>query len=168
MRKIPLISACIIVVILFVVGSLTNVVGYHMVQSSNQNSIRYDIDQKELLFQTILNLTNNKEIQSIIQKSEINGSPIRFQQLFGRLQKYIIDSIEKNEVLNEKLMQLSNLPCDCEKDKTTRLWHFPVICTLLFPLFIFSLFLSLYFKYVEPVRIMLLIGFTLDCFWTHW
>jgi hypothetical protein len=124
-------------------------------------------DTKELL-ETIKDLVNNKEIQDIIQKSEINGSPIRFQQLLGRLQKEIIGVIERNDALNGRLMQLSNLPCDCEKNNTARLWHFPVICWLLFPLFIFSLMLSFKFHYDEPVRILLLIGFTLDCFWTHW
>jgi len=87
-------------------------------------------DTKELL-ETIKDLVNNKEIQDIIQKSEIKGSPIRFQQLLGRLQKEIIGAIEKNDAFNERIKQLSGLPCDCEKDNSTG-WSFPFICTLLF------------------------------------
>jgi len=121
-------------------------------------------DTKDLL-ETIKDLANNKEIQDIIQKSEIKGIPIRFQQLLGRLLKEIIGAIEKNEVLNEKLMQLSNLPCDCEKNNTNRLWHFPVICTLLFPLFILAFGLSIKFHYDYPLIIIGTIGWILDCFW---
>jgi len=119
---------------------------------------------KELL-ETIRDLANSKEIQDIIQKSEIKGSPIRFQQLLGRLQKEIIGVIEKNEVLNERLKQLSDLPCDCEKDNTIRLWHFPVLCTLLFPLFILAF--GSFVKWGEewPLKVMGVIGFMLDCFW---
>jgi len=122
-------------------------------------------DTKELL-ETIKDLANNQEIQDIIQKSEIKGSPIRFQQLLGRLQKEIIVVIEKNDVLNEKIKQLSDTPCDCEKNNTTS-WNFPVICTLLLPLFIFSIFL--FAKYINEDLVFLVddIGDKLHCFWSY-
>ena len=123
-------------------------------------------DTKELL-ETIKDLANNKEIQNIIQKSEVKGSPIRFQQLLGRLQKEIIGAIEKNDVLNGRLKQLSDLPCDCEKDNNTTRWSFPVICLLLSPLFIFALMLSIKFQNDYPLTIMWFIGTILNCFWTH-
>jgi hypothetical protein len=168
MQKGIFISINIIAVILLVLGSLTNVVGFQVAQSSNQKMMKDDIDLKKLLFQTILDIANNKEIQSIIQKFEIKGSPISFQQLLGRLQKDIIGAIEKNDALNGRLKQLSDLPCDCEKDYTTR-WSFPILCILLFPLFIFSFMLSFKFHIDEPINILMFIGSTyLNCFWTHW
>jgi len=59
-------------VILLILTSLTNVVGYQTVQSSNQSSIKERINQRELLFQTIVDIANNKEIQRIILKSQLS------------------------------------------------------------------------------------------------
>ena len=89
-------------------------------------------DKKELL-ETVLDIVNNKEIQSIIQKSEINGSPIRFQQLLVRLLKDIVGVIENNDALNGRLKPLSDLPCDCEKDNKP-LWYPPIFCGFLYAL----------------------------------
>jgi len=72
MQKYPLIGASIFTVVLLVLGSLTNVIGYQSVQSSNQKVISTEVDQKELLFQTIVDIANNKEIQRIILKSQIS------------------------------------------------------------------------------------------------
>jgi len=72
MDKKPLIGVSIIAVVLLILASLSNVVGYQAVQSSNQNAINSEVDQKELLFQTILNIANNKEIQQVILKSQIS------------------------------------------------------------------------------------------------
>ncbi|MCX6664323.1 MAG: hypothetical protein NTZ75_08780 [Euryarchaeota archaeon] len=71
MDKNPLIGVSIVAVVLLILGSLTNVVGYQAVQSSNQKVISNEVDQKELLFQTILDLANNREIQKIIMNSEM-------------------------------------------------------------------------------------------------
>ncbi|MBE3141331.1 MAG: hypothetical protein IMZ53_12225 [Thermoplasmata archaeon] len=75
MRNIKLIKSLtvsICAVVLLVLGSLTNVVGYQTVQSTNQKVINDEIDQKELLFQTIVDIVNNKEIQRIILKSQLS------------------------------------------------------------------------------------------------
>jgi len=72
MNKYTLIGVSIVAVVLLVLGSLTNVVGYQQVQSSNQNAINSEVDQKELLFQTIVDIANNKEIQRIILKSQLS------------------------------------------------------------------------------------------------
>ena len=122
-------------------------------------------DTKELL-ETILDIANNKKIQDIIQKSEINGSWIRSLKVLVVIQKVIIRVIEKNDVLNKRLKQLLDLPCDCEKDYTTR-WSFPVICTLLSPLWIIALVLGIKFQIYWPMNIMILIGTILNCFWPH-
>jgi hypothetical protein len=72
MDKYPLIGVSICAVVLLILGSLTNVVGYQAVQSSNQKIINEEVDQKELLFQTIVDFANNKEIQQVILKSQIS------------------------------------------------------------------------------------------------
>ena len=108
-------------------------------------------DTKELL-ETILDIANSKEIQSIIQKSEIKGSPIRFQQLLGRLQKEIIGAIEKNDVLNGRLKQLSDLPCDCEKDITLS-WHFPFTCLTLIFLWGFLFYFAVKYPFSPLARL---------------
>jgi len=59
-------------VVLLVLGSLSTVVGYQSVQTSQQNLINERINQRELLFQTIVDIANNKEIQRIILKSQMS------------------------------------------------------------------------------------------------
>jgi hypothetical protein len=73
MNKYPLIGGSICAVVLIVLASFTNVVGYQTVQSSNQKMINSEIDQKELLFQTIVDIANNKQIEKVILGSEITG-----------------------------------------------------------------------------------------------
>ena len=72
MQKDSLIGVSICAVVLLVLGSLTNVVGYQTVQSSNQSIIKERINQRELLFQTIVDIANNKEIQRIMLESEMS------------------------------------------------------------------------------------------------
>ena len=72
MDKKPLIVVSICAVVLLVIGSLSNVVGYQTVQTSQQNVIKERIDQRELLLQTICDIANNKEIQRIILKSQMS------------------------------------------------------------------------------------------------
>jgi hypothetical protein len=72
MDKKPLIGVSLCAVVLLVLGSLTNVVGYQTIQSSNQNLIKERINQKELLFKTIVDIVNNKEIQRVILKSQMS------------------------------------------------------------------------------------------------
>jgi len=72
MNKYPLIGVSIIAVVLLVLGSLSNVVGYQTVQSSNKQIINEEVNQKELLFQTIVDIANNKELQRIILKHQLS------------------------------------------------------------------------------------------------
>jgi len=72
MKKWLAIGISICAVVLLILTSLTNVVGYQAVQSSNQKIINSEVDQKELLFQTIVDIANNKEIQQAILKSQIS------------------------------------------------------------------------------------------------
>jgi hypothetical protein len=71
MDKYPLIGVSICAVVLLILASLTNVIGCQAVQSSNQKIINEEVDQTELLFQTIVDFANNKEIQQVILKSQI-------------------------------------------------------------------------------------------------
>jgi hypothetical protein len=72
MDKKPLIVVSICAVVFLVLGSLSNVVGYQSVQTSQQNIIKERINQRGLLFQTIVDIANNKEIQGIILKSQMS------------------------------------------------------------------------------------------------
>jgi hypothetical protein len=71
MKQYPLIGVSICTVVLLVLSSLSNVVGYQKVQSSNQSIINERINHRELLFQTFCDIANNKEIQRIILKSQL-------------------------------------------------------------------------------------------------
>jgi hypothetical protein len=71
-RKWLAIGISTVSVILLVLTSLSNVVGYQTVQTSQQNLIKERISQRELLFQTICDIANNKEIQRIILESQIS------------------------------------------------------------------------------------------------
>jgi hypothetical protein len=71
-RKWLAIGISITAVVLLVLGSLSNVVGFQTVQSSNQQTIKERINQRELLFQTIVDIANNKDIQRIILKSQMS------------------------------------------------------------------------------------------------
>ena len=73
MNKYPLIGGSICAVVLLVLASLTNVVGYQTVRISNQKIIASEVNQKDLLFQTIVNIANNKEMQRVILGSQFTG-----------------------------------------------------------------------------------------------
>jgi hypothetical protein len=205
MDKKPLVGVSIIAVVLLILGSLSNVVGFQTVQSSNQKVINDEVDPKELLFQTIVDISNNKEIQRIILKSQmLNGkfldsdiklpttntkqqlkrmyfiglilskfisksrihSMITQSQLMNpEMQKEISTIIEKDAILTREVSQLHILGCNCNEGDSARLWHFPIICTLLIPLALVGAFLLLggvrwdaYLSYTIGVLILVSIG----------
>jgi hypothetical protein len=208
MSKKPLIVVSLCAVLILVVASLGNVVGYQTVQTSQQNLIKERINQSELLFQTIVDIANNKEIQRIILKSQMSRgifpssempvitrnqirqmyfigmilskviSKSRIQSMIGKyqfnnqeIQKEISTVIERNTILNAEITQLKGSDCDCENEDTA-VWHFPVICTLLFPLWIVAAILVIITHYGIPPDFvyyfaegMAFIGRTLNCFW---
>ena len=71
-RKWLAVGISITAVVLLTLTSFSNVVGYQSFQTSQQNLIKERINQRELLFQTIIDITNNKEIQRIILKSQMS------------------------------------------------------------------------------------------------
>ena len=180
MDKKPLIGISILAVVLLVMGSLSNVVGYQSVQTSQQNIIKERINQRELLFQTIVDIANDKEIQRIILKSQmsqgtfptsdvpvITKNQIRQMYFLGlilskvisksrihsmitqsqvmnpEMQKEISTIIGKDAILAGDVSQLHVLGCNCNEGDSARLWHFPIICTLLIPLALVGVFLLL-------------------------
>jgi hypothetical protein len=211
MQKKPLIGISIVAVVLLVLASFTNVIGVQTIKSANQKVLKEEIDQKELLFELILDIVNNKEIQKIIQNSEIKGNMGRFfvphmklslftphvltkkflnsaynmglilsktistskihsileqyQMSHQGIQKEINAVIEKDAKLNGEITQLSNSKCDCENDNTIG-WSFPVLCLLLYPLFIIALLLYVLdsdFSFFGTI--IGIIGTALNCFW---
>jgi hypothetical protein len=73
MKKYPLIGISIVAVVLLVLGSFNNIVGYQTVQASNQKVINDEVSPKELLFQTIVDIANNKEMQRVILVFELTS-----------------------------------------------------------------------------------------------
>jgi len=70
--KKPLIGVSLCAAVLLVLASLSNVVGYQTVQYTSQQNRTEEFNQRESLFQTILDITNNKEIQRIILESQMS------------------------------------------------------------------------------------------------
>jgi hypothetical protein len=72
MKKWFVIGISIIAAILLTLTSLTNVIGYQTVHTAYQQTKKETVNQRELLFQTICDIANNKEIQRIILKSQMS------------------------------------------------------------------------------------------------
>lgn len=104
MDKKPLVGVSIIAVVLLILGSLSNVVGFQTVQSSNQKVISNEIDQKELLFQTIVDIANNKDIQRIILKSQLSREG--FYNPDGRFSAFNTPVLTKNQLKHMYLICL--------------------------------------------------------------
>ena len=88
-----------------------------------------------------------------------------------------ITQVKKSKVSNLNVDELKELynrliemksqskdDCGCENDNTTR-WSFPVLCTLLAPLFILAVYLLIHHIGDFIVQIILAIGSMLNCPW---
>jgi hypothetical protein len=60
------------IILLFVGVTIAPTINFQVVKASQQNLIKERINQRELLFQTIVDIANNKEIQRIILKSQMS------------------------------------------------------------------------------------------------
>jgi hypothetical protein len=133
--KKPLIVVSICAVVLLVMASLTNVVGYQTIQTSQQNLLKERINQRELAFQTIVDIANNKEIQRIILKYQmskgvfppsdipvITKQQIRQMYFIGLILSKVISKsrmqsmIQKNQLSNPEMQK--ELSTVIEKDAT--------------------------------------------------
>ncbi len=111
MEKKTLIGVCIFAVVLLILVSLSNVVGYQTVQLSYQVVINNEVNQKELVFQNIVDIANNKEIQGILLKDQIskgkfpsiNTPVLTMKQL---KQMYIVGVILSKIISNEKIQSM--------------------------------------------------------------
>jgi hypothetical protein len=59
-------------IFLFIGVAVAPSINFNTVKASHQSVIKERINQRELLFQTIIDIANNKEIQRIILKSQMN------------------------------------------------------------------------------------------------
>jgi hypothetical protein len=73
MKKLVVAGFSLLSVVLLTLGSQVNVVGYQTVQASQKNLLKEKINQRDLLFQTICDLANNKDIQKNILSSQLNS-----------------------------------------------------------------------------------------------
>ncbi len=60
------------IILLFVGVTIAPTINFNTVKASQQSVIKERINQRELLFQTIVDIANNKEIQRIILKSQMS------------------------------------------------------------------------------------------------
>jgi len=91
-------------------------------------------------------------IQSAIAEESI------ISEVESRMLKEIKVSIESNPELKERIEQLKDSDCDCEKDNVNG-WDFPVLCTILFILFVIALFTT------GPLTLWGLLATVMDCSW---
>jgi hypothetical protein len=89
MKKLVLKGASILAVVLLVLGAQSNVFGYQTVQSS----VKKRLNEKDILFQTICDLADNKEIQKAILESQ--G---KFQNPFPSTQQISFPTITKRQL----------------------------------------------------------------------
>lgn len=89
MKKLILAGVSIVAVVLLVLGSQADVVGYQTVQSS----VKERFNEKDLLFQTICDLSNNKEIQKVILEAQ--G---KFQNPFPATQLTSFPTVTKKQL----------------------------------------------------------------------
>jgi hypothetical protein len=104
-------------------------------------------------------------LSKIISKSKIHSLLEQYQISNQEVQKKITAVIEKDSILNKEITQVSNSKCDCGNDNSTRLWNFPVFCTLLYFLFWFSYALLIILN-SDLVFIIINIGKQLNCYWS--
>lgn len=110
---------------------------YQTVQASQKNAVNERINQRELLFQTICDIANNKEIQRIILKSQISRgvfpvsavpvvtrNHLRQMYIIGMLLSKIISTsriqsiVQQYQLLNSETQQ--GVSAVIEKDATLK------------------------------------------------
>ena len=107
-------------------------------------------------------------LSKFISKSRIQSMIQKYQLINPEIQKEINAVIEKDVTLSNEITQLQNSKCDCENEKTTGLWKFPVICMALYLIFWFFMVLYLFGIRIAEVFVQFIgqIAYNLDCFWT--
>ena len=89
------------------------------------------LEQMYIIGLILLKVISKTKIHSIVQQYHLNTEDIG---------KEISAVIKKDATINTEITQLSTFMCDCENTSTTY-WQFPVLCTLLAPIYVFSMIL---------------------------
>ena len=151
MNKKILIGSILAVALLTLV-SFSSVVGYNSVKSNPSNTIitdEYDnATPIQFVLQLITKLRNHKDIQNVETEDDV------------------LRIIEDDEEIKSIYEQISDEDCGCE-DESTLEGNFPIICTILYPVFIFALYLYHTFGITFLGNNIGAIGLRLNCFWTR-
>ncbi len=147
-------------------------VSFQPIVAKDTISLERKSNTKQVLFETIHDIANNKEFRDIIKKYESKRSLLGFQNLQVSLQKEITNVIENNDALNKRIEKLLDLNCDCENGKTTA-WKFPILCTLLLPFWWLFVYLvevggNIIYLIAMPIfQILNFLAYKLDCYWLN-
>jgi hypothetical protein len=82
--------------------------------------------------------------------------------------KSSLEAIIEGEVITKEVgfqERTSNEDCGCNDDNPTRFWTFPIICTLLFPLFFFGFGFLVRYGQEGLFIIAMIIGAIFNCWW---
>lgn len=109
MNKKPLIVISLCAAVLLVLGTMSNVVGYQTVQTSQQNSIKERINQGELLFQGRFMQTSIIAflLSKVISNSRLFSLLKQNQKKISEVKNKFINIIEKKTKRNRILSALS-------------------------------------------------------------
>jgi len=156
MNKKILIGSIIAVTLLTLV-SFSSVVGFQSVKSDLDTSVEENAIPIEFKLQRIRDLVQSIDLWKIIVNPDA---------LVDTLEE--VSSILEEEDVRNYIEKTSDEDCGCEDDSTEFKWFFPVICTLLFPIWfvvIFIFFSSHRMFGALLAETMAQIGHDLNCFW---
>jgi len=109
MKRSPLIGISIGVACVIFLATFTNVVGVQTVESSKYTFIKDEVDQKELLFQTIIDIANNNEVQNEFQKNKIVEGMKQVSLSKPILTKYFLDKAYTIGVILSRMFTTSKI-----------------------------------------------------------
>jgi hypothetical protein len=167
------------IILLFVGVTIAPTINFNTVKASQQSIIRERINQRELLFQTIVDIANNKEIQRIILKSQmsrgifppsefpvVTKQQIRQMYFLGMIlskviSKSMIQSVVGRYQFNNQVMQ-NEISSVIEKNpilkgETTQLLNSKCDCT-------FDSYLKWSFPLICGILLILFVVFVLPYF----
>ena len=147
MKKKILIGSIIAVVILSLV-SFTSVVGYNSVENNP------DATPTEFELQRIRELVQSIDLRKII----VNPDAV-----VDTLEE--ISTIIEEEDVRNYIEESSEEDCGCEDDSLNLGGFFPILCILLFPLYIISWYIFWFGVSEIPIQMVMPLGYRLGCDW---
>jgi|WetSurMetagenome_2_1015567.scaffolds.fasta_scaffold149128_2 hypothetical protein len=99
------------IILLFLGVTIAPTINFNTVKASQQNLIQERINQRELLFQTIVDIANNKEIQRIILKAQMSRGVFPESELSvvtkNQIRKmYFLGLILSKVVINSRIQSM--------------------------------------------------------------